>query len=142
MFDQIQNIISDLALVALLVMLTAFFVGLALAFFYMYLKREEGYTSDFPWTLVMIPPVVAVLIIMIANNLAAGIAVGGLFALTRFRTNQRQTEDIAYILLTVVIGVIAGTGYLAFSVVFAAFMMVALFCLFLIRFGKTSKHRP
>jgi hypothetical protein len=140
MFDQIQNIIGDLGLVALLVMLTSFFVGLALSFFYMYIKREEGYTSDFPWTLVMIPPVVAVLIIMIANNLAAGIAVGGLFALTRFRTNQRQTEDIAYILLTVVIGVIAGTGYLAFSVIFASFMMLALFVLFMIRFGKTTDH--
>jgi hypothetical protein len=77
---------------------------------------------------------------MIANNLAAGIAVGGLFALTRFRTNQRQTEDIAYILLTVVIGVIAGTGYLAFSVIFASFMMLALFVLFMIRFGKTTDH--
>jgi hypothetical protein len=36
--------------------------------------------------------------------------------------------------------VIAGTGYLAFSVIFASFMMLALYGLFMIRFGKTTDH--
>jgi hypothetical protein len=139
MFDNL-NIQLGLVEVALVVMLASVILGIALAYFYMFIKREDGFVSDFPWTMAIMPPVVAVLIIMLANNLAAGIAVGGLFALTRFRSNQRNTEDIAYVLLTVVIGVITGTGYVAYAVVFTLFMMVVIFVLYILKFGKTSER--
>ncbi|MFZ9704048.1 MAG: DUF4956 domain-containing protein, partial [Bacilli bacterium] len=139
MFDNL-NIQLGLVEVALVVMLASVILGISLAYFYMFIKREDGFVSDFPWTMAIMPPVVAVLIIMLANNLAAGIAVGGLFALTRFRSNQRNTEDIAYVLLTVVIGVITGTGYVAYAVVFTLFMMVVIFALYILKFGKTSER--
>ncbi|MFZ9704186.1 MAG: DUF4956 domain-containing protein [Bacilli bacterium] len=139
MFDNL-NIQLGLVEVALVVMFASVILGIALAYFYMFIKREDGFVSDFPWTMAIMPPVVAVLIIMLANNLAAGIAVGGLFALTRFRSNQRNTEDIAYVLLTVVIGVITGTGYVAYAVVFTLFMMVVIFVLYVLKFGKTSER--
>ena len=139
MFDNL-NIQLGLVEVALVVMLASVILGISLAYFYMFIKREDGFVSDFPWTMAIMPPVVAVLIIMLANNLAAGIAVGGLFALTRFRSNQRNTEDIAYVLLTVVIGVITGTGYVAYAVVFTLFMMVMIFVLYVLKFGKTSER--
>ena len=139
MFDNL-NIQLGLVEVALVVMFASVILGIALAYFYMFIKREDGFVSDFPWTMAIMPPVVAVLIIMLANNLAAGIAVGGLFALTRFRSNQRNTEDIAYVLLTVVIGVITGTGYVAYAVVFTLFMMLVIFVLYVLKFGKTSER--
>jgi hypothetical protein len=139
MFDNLNSQLDNLVLIALVVMFSSVILGIALAYFYMFIKREDGYVSDFPWTMAIMPPVVAVLIIMLANNLAAGIAVGGLFALTRFRSNQRNTEDIAYVLLTVVIGVISGTGYVAFAVVFTLFMMFVILMLYFAKFGKTSE---
>jgi len=139
MFDNINTTLDSLVAIALVVMISSVVLGVALAYFYMFIKREDGYVSDFPWTMAIMPPVVAVLIIMLANNLAAGIAVGGLFALTRFRSNQRNTEDIAYVLLTVVIGVIAGTGYVAFAFIFTLFMMAVILVLYFLRFGKTSE---
>ncbi len=139
MFDNLNTQLDSLVAIALVVMISSVILGVALAYFYMFIKREDGYVSDFPWTMAIMPPVVAVLIIMLANNLAAGIAVGGLFALTRFRSNQRNTEDIAYVLLTVVIGVIAGTGYVAFALIFTLFMMAVILVLYFLRFGKTSE---
>jgi len=139
MFDNINTTLDSLVAIALVVMISSVVLGVALAYFYMFIKSEDGYVSDFPWTMAIMPPVVAVLIIMLANNLAAGIAVGGLFALTRFRSNQRNTEDIAYVLLTVVIGVIAGTGYVAFAFIFTLFMMAVILVLYFLRFGKTSE---
>lgn len=139
MFDNLNAQLDSLFAIALVVMVSSVVLGIALAYFYMFIKREDGYVSDFPWTMAIMPPVVAVLIIMLANNLAAGIAVGGLFALTRFRSNQRNTEDIAYVLLTVVIGVISGTGYVAFAVIFTLFMMAIILALYFVRFGKTSE---
>lgn len=140
MFDNLLiQLDGDLVAIAVVVMMSSVIMGIALAYFYMFIKREDGYVSDFPWTMAIMPPVVAVLIIMLANNLAAGIAVGGLFALTRFRSTQRNTEDIAYVLLTVVIGVISGTGYVAFAVVFTLFMMLVILGLYFVKFGKTSE---
>lgn len=140
MFDNLLiQLDGDLVAIAVVVMMSSVIMGIALAYFYMFIKREDGYVSDFPWTMAIMPPVVAVLIIMLANNLAAGIAVGGLFALTRFRSTQRNTEDIAYVLLTVVIGVISGTGYVAFAVVFTLFMMLVILGLYAVKFGKTSE---
>jgi hypothetical protein len=139
MFDNLNTQLDSLVAIAVVVMMSSVILGIALAYFYMFIKREDGYVSDFPWTMAIMPPVVAVLIIMLSNNLAAGIAVGGLFALTRFRSNQRNTEDIAYVLLTVVIGVISGTGYVAFAVVFTLFMMLVILGLYLVKFGKTSE---
>lgn len=139
MFNNINTQFEDLVIIAMIVMISSAFLGIALAYFYMFIKREDGYMPDFPWTMAIMPPVVAVLMIMLANNLAAGIAVGGLFALTRFRSNQRNIEDIAYVLLTVVIGVISGTGFIAFALTFILFMMLVIFLLSLVRFGKTSE---
>lgn len=139
MFDNLNTQFESLVAIAIVVMISSVVLGIALAYFYMFIKREDGYVSDFPWTMAIMPPVVAVLMIMLANNLAAGIAVGGLFALTRFRSNQRNTEDIAYVLLTVVIGVITGTGYVAFAVVFTIFMMLVILILYALKFGKTSE---
>jgi hypothetical protein len=139
MFDNLNTQLDSLVAIAVVVMISSVILGIALAYFYMFIKREDGYVSDFPWTMAIMPPVVAVLIIMLSNNLAAGIAVGGLFALTRFRSNQRNTEDIAYVLLTVVIGVISGTGYVAFAVVFTLFMMLVILGLYFVKFGKTSE---
>jgi len=139
MFNNINTQLDNLVMIAIVVMISSAFLGIALAYFYMFIKREDGYMPDFPWTMAIMPPVVAVLMIMLANNLAAGIAVGGLFALTRFRSNQRNIEDIAYVLLTVVIGVITGTGYVAFAVTFIVFMMIVIFILSLLRFGRTNE---
>jgi len=138
MFDKIQLYVSDIIVVALIATAVSVALGLVLSLFYMRIKREQGYTHDFPWTLVIIPPVVSMLIIMLSANLAGGIAVGGLFALTRFRTQQKETEDIAFVLLTVVIGVINGTGYIAYSVVFTLIMMIILFVMYMVKFGQTS----
>jgi hypothetical protein len=139
MFDNLNTQLDSLVAIAMVVMMSSVILGIALAYFYMFIKREDGYVSDFPWTMAIMPPVVAVLIIMLANNLAAGIAVGGLFALTRFRSTQRNTEDIAYVLLTVIIGVISGTGYVAFAVIFTLFMMLVILGLYYVKFGKNSE---
>ncbi|MGA0875798.1 MAG: hypothetical protein ACO3QN_02265, partial [Bacilli bacterium] len=65
MFDNL-NIQLGLVEVALVVMFASVILGIALAYFYMFIKREDGFVSDFPWTMAIMPPVVAVLIIMLA----------------------------------------------------------------------------
>ena len=76
-------------------------VGILFALTYCLKKRKEGYTKDFPITLLLLPMVVSVIIYFVRDNIAGGISLAGIFALTRFRSEQRNTEDITYLFLSV-----------------------------------------
>lgn len=65
----------------------------------------------------MIPFVVATVITFVSGNIGAGVAIGGAFALIRFRSAQGSADEIASILIAMGAGIAFGMGYLAYGVV-------------------------
>ena len=110
-------------------------LGLLLSLVYMFNKRKESYPSDFPLTLVMMPPAVAMVLFFINGNLGVSITIAGVFALTRFRSIQQSVSDLAYMFIGIVIGIIAGIGYVLFAVLIALILLLALLLLNFINFG-------
>jgi hypothetical protein len=121
---------------ALIALIAAILLGVVIAVLYMFVKRKSGYLSDFPITLVLLVPVASIVIFLISDNLAAGITVGGLFALTRFRSVQKSTEDITYLFLAVAIGVAVGLGYVAYAAIFTLIISLVVLILFMTKFGQ------
>ncbi|MBO4854438.1 MAG: DUF4956 domain-containing protein [Oscillospiraceae bacterium] len=76
----------------------------------------------------MIPFVVATVITFVSGNIGAGVAIGGAFALIRFRSAQGSADEIASILIAMGAGIAFGMGYLAYGVVMLL-GLAALFCL-------------
>ena len=103
----------------LLCVACALVVGLILACGYMYRSR---YTKSFIVTLALLPAVVCVVIMMVNGNVGAGVAVAGAFSLVRFRSVPGTAREITMLFLAMGAGLIAGMGYLAFSVLFAVIM--------------------
>ena len=64
----------------------------------------------------MIPFIVATVITFVSGNIGAGVAFGGAFALTRFRSAQGSADEIASVLIAMAAGVPFGMGYLAYGV--------------------------
>ncbi len=64
----------------------------------------------------MIPFVVATIITFISGNIGAGVAFGGAFALTRFRSAQGTADEIASVLVSMCAGVPFGMGYIGYGV--------------------------
>ncbi|MBR5767762.1 MAG: DUF4956 domain-containing protein [Clostridia bacterium] len=63
------------------------------------------------------PFIVASIITFVNGNIGAGIAVGGAFGLTRFRSAQGSADEIAAILIAMTSGIIFGMGYLAYGII-------------------------
>ncbi|MCL2286087.1 MAG: DUF4956 domain-containing protein [Firmicutes bacterium] len=68
--------------------------------------------------LVIMPAVVQGIIMLVSGNLGAGVAVAGAFNLVRFRSAPGNAKDIGYIFFAMVIGFIAGMGFLLFALIF------------------------
>lgn len=93
--------------------------GLIMAFSYTFKSR---YTKSFIITLAILPAVVCVVIMMVNGNIGTGVAVAGAFSLVRFRSAPGSAKEIAMIFLAMGAGLIAGMGYLAFSLLFAVIL--------------------
>ena len=101
-------------------------LGLVMAFAYMYRTR---YTKSFVITLALLPAVVCVVIMMVNGNVGTGVAVAGAFSLVRFRSVPGTAKEICTLFLAMGAGLIAGMGYLGFSVLFTV-VMCAMFLLY------------
>lgn len=97
-------------------------VGVLLALGYMYRTR---YTKSFVMTLALLPAVVCVVIMMVNGNVGTGVAVAGAFSLVRFRSVPGTAREISMLFIAMGAGLIAGMGYLGYSVLFAAVMCLA-----------------
>ena len=64
----------------------------------------------------LIPFVVGMVLTFVNGSIGAGIAFGGAFALTRFRSAQGTSDEIAAVLITMGSGVAFGMGYIAYGV--------------------------
>lgn len=96
-------------------------LGLIMALAYMYRTR---YTKSFVVTLALLPAVVCVVIMMVNGNVGTGVAVAGAFSLVRFRSIPGTAKEIGTLFLAMGAGLIAGMGYLGFSLLFTVIMCV------------------
>lgn len=65
----------------------------------------------------LLPFVVASVITFVNGNIGAGVAIGGAFALIRFRSAQGTSDEIATVLIAMASGIAFGMGYLGYGAV-------------------------
>lgn len=106
--------------------------GLILAGCYMFRSRH---TKSFVMTLAMLPAVVCVVIMMVNGNVGTGVAVAGAFSLVRFRSVPGTAREIVMLFLAMGAGLIAGMGYLAYSLLFALLLGLVSMVYTLANFG-------
>lgn len=100
----------------LLCVAVALVIGAGIAFS---ASRRTKFTHSFLAALAALPALVCVTIMMVNGNIGAGVATAGAFSLVRFRSGAGSAKEISLIFLSMVAGLIAGMGYLAYAVLFA-----------------------
>ncbi|MCL1787877.1 MAG: DUF4956 domain-containing protein [Defluviitaleaceae bacterium] len=98
--------------------------GMVIALLYV-LQNKRSKTMAV--ALVIMPAIVQAIIMLVSGNIGAGIAVAGAFNLVRFRSAPGNAKDIGYIFFAMVIGFIAGMGFLLFSAIFLVLIGATLF---------------
>lgn len=117
---------------------TAVVIGLFIAFCYMF--RNE-YSKNLVISLAILPPIVTVLIMLASGNIGVGVAIGGVFALTRFRSAQGTAKEITHIFLSMAIGLTLGLGYIFIAIILAVVVEALNFVFIFTKFGDTNPKK-
>jgi len=119
--------------------LIAFLAGHALAWVYMFTHTGLSYSKSFVNSLVVIPTVVALVMMVLSNNLVTAFGLMAIFAIVRFRNILRDTLDTTYILAVIVVGMAAGTMKYATAIVGCVIIVLVMLYLWYTGFG--TRHR-
>src|SRR5687767_8972345 len=96
----------------LLRLVIAFALGLVVAAVYRRSRPKETIAATFPTTLVLLAILIAMVTQVIGDNVARAFSLVGALSIVRFRTVVRDTQDTAYVIFAVVIGMAVGAHYL------------------------------
>jgi hypothetical protein len=93
----------------LLSLMLAFLCGHVVAWVYMICHNGLSYSRSFVNALVVLCLIVAVVMMVMANNLLIAFGLMAVFAIVRFRNVLRDTLDTVYILASITTGMACGT---------------------------------
>jgi hypothetical protein len=116
--EWLQDVVHDEGTVALPVLAlrltVAFVLGCIAAAIHHYASGKSRQRADrqFLATLVLLSVLIALVTLVIGNNVARAFSLVGALAIVRFRTVVEDTRDTAFVIYAVVVGMAAGTGYL------------------------------
>lgn len=116
----------------------ALLLGLVLAS--VYKKNHQGisYSDSFTFTLVLLAGAGSILMMIVGNSLARAFSLFGAFSIIRFRTAIKDSKDIAYVFISLILGMAVGTNNYTIAVVSIILLSLAIIFLTRRRFGAIS----
>ncbi len=108
----------DVALTTVLILIGALVLILPVTWVYMSARPSGGqHNQNVVQTLIILPLVVAGIVFIVQNSLALAFSLAGVVGAVRFRTTLRDSRDLVYIFLSIVVGFAAGVQSLAVGAV-------------------------
>ena len=86
-------------------------IGFIISLVYVITHKKDGYSQAFCVCLILLAPIVGLVILLVGNNVARAFSLAGAFALIRFRSAPGDPKDIAFVFMSVVMGLACGMGY-------------------------------
>jgi len=112
-------------------LITALLLGAVVAWIYRRTRKGADISASFPVTLVLLCVLIAMVTQVIGDNVARAFSLVGALSIVRFRTVVRDTQDTAYVIFAVVVGMAVGAKGLWVALIgigvvgFAAYLMMA-----------------
>ena len=120
-------------------LLLAFACGHVVAWVYMLTHSGLSYSRSFVNSLIVMPTVVALVMMVLSNNLVTAFGLMAVFAIVRFRNILRDTLDTTYVLVVIVLGMASGT--LKFSTAVVGCLLTVLIMVYLWSTSFGSRQR-
>ena len=138
---------------AILLLLVSVAIGVVFGLVYCLLKQKDGYFKDVPITLAVFPFIVCGLTLAISaltyaytGDIATvrfgrlSVALVTAFAMLKFRSQQRTTEDLTYLFGITGAALIIGMGYLWFGLLIFGILTVLIIALYKLGYPLLSKR--
>src|ERR1700704_6656516 len=124
----------------LIAMLLAFVCGHTIAWVYVFTHTGLSYSRSYVNTLIIMPVIVAMVMMILANNLVLAFGLMAIFAMVRFRSILRDTLDTAYVLAVIVIGLACGTLKFASAAICCLVFAAIMFYFWATSFGTRLRY--
>jgi len=112
-------------------LVAALVLGGLVAWIYRRTRKSTEVAASFPVTLVLLSVLIAMVTQVIGDNVARAFSLVGALSIVRFRTVVRDTQDTAYVIFAVVVGMAVGANNIWVSLIgivvvgLAAFVMMS-----------------
>ncbi|HOV28438.1 MAG TPA: DUF4956 domain-containing protein [Pseudobacteroides sp.] len=123
---------------AVLTIVVSFVLGLVISFTFMKTSNKDASPQGFTLTLVMLPAIIAIIILLVGNNVARAFGLSGAFAIIRFRSAAADPKDISYVLFAMAAGLSCGCGLFDYAALFTALLCLFMFVLNKTKFGMSK----
>jgi hypothetical protein len=100
-------------------------LGGLVAAIYLWARRGQTHAPTFVRTLILLAALIAVATQVIGDNIARAFSLVGALSVVRFRTVVRDTQDTAFVIFAVVMGMAAGADNIALALVAALLLAAA-----------------
>lgn len=122
----------------LTIIVSAIILGLVISLAYIKTNKKNGHSSNFPITLIMLPVIIAIIILLVGNNIATAFSLAGAFSIIRFRSAPGDPKDIAYVFFTLAVGLTCGMGFIGYAILFTIILCALMIILDLTKFGSSK----
>ena len=126
----------DLALTAIVVMLSTLALMLPVSWVFMSARRARDFSQSIVQTLIILPVVVAGIVLVVRTSLALAFSLAGIVAGLRFRTTMRDVRDSVYIFLGIGVGLAAGVQSLIVAAVLSVTFNFVVLLIWRYDFGR------
>ncbi|HZR15847.1 MAG TPA: DUF4956 domain-containing protein [Verrucomicrobiae bacterium] len=116
--------------------------GGAVAWVYCRTRKSHPIATSFPTTLVLLSVLIAVVTQVIGDNVARAFSLVGALSIVRFRTVVRDTQDTAYVIFAVVVGMAVGAKNPWVALLGFCIVALAAFLMMLIRPAREEEEDP
>jgi hypothetical protein len=125
--------------ILLLALLLAFLCGQLIAWVYVFTHSGVSYSRSYVVSLIVLPVLVALVLMVMSNNLITAFGLIAVFAVVRFRNVLRDTLDTCYVLAAIILGTACGTQKFS-SAVIGGIVLSGLF-IYLWMTASGTRHR-
>jgi uncharacterized membrane protein YhiD involved in acid resistance len=119
-------------------LLLSFFLSLVIAYVYRETHQGVSYSVSLVHTMIIMSVTIALIMLIIGSNVARAFALVGALSIIRFRNAIKESRDVAFIFMTMAVGMAAGTGFYLAGVVFTLFVSAMVFFLHRFDIGAST----
>jgi len=134
------NVISISLTDSIIGMLMSVVISFILSYIYMKTHSGYSYSRNYIFSLILISLTISLIMTIIGSNIARAFALVGAMSIVRFRNPIKETRDLAYIFMSIAIGMACGTGFYIYSVVFLIFIILVEIFFKSTDYGKYSQN--
>ncbi|MCO8125442.1 DUF4956 domain-containing protein [Stieleria sp. TO1_6] len=113
----------------------AFVMGQVVGWVYQRTHSGLSYSQSFTASMVTLPILVAMMMLLMADNLSIAFGLLAVFAVVRFRNVLKDTRDTVFVLWSIVEGMAVGTGRSTLALVGSVFIGAVMFYLYVTQYG-------